>query len=280
MERLFFSEAREHLHYVKATRYGWMILNKYDDIISDYLDRYGEWCEFEMELLRPLLSPGMIVLDVGANIGSHTLFFAQMVGPQGHVYAFEPQRLPFLALCGNIALNQHLNVTAHPFGLGDYETSMAVPAINRYSTDNVGAIALQATEKDESAERVAIRTIDSLPLPDCNLLKIDVEGMEIRVLKGALKTILTFRPYLYMEHKLYQRERAQAVEAYLRALQYVIFRHDIPFFNPNNFNGAPLNGPHYSETNILCVPLEKLPLYRPNLPELSDMKQGVIGPPA
>ena len=76
-----------------------MLYNVNDDYIGRSLDIYGEFSEGEIEAFSLLVHPGDIVLDVGANIGSHTIWFAQAVGPTGGVMAFEPQRLLFQTLC-------------------------------------------------------------------------------------------------------------------------------------------------------------------------------------
>ena len=85
--------------------------NVNDAFIGRSLDLYGEWCDDELHILGQILKPGDVVVDAGANIGTHTVAFAQAVGPNGLVVAFEPQRLVHQSLCGNIALNGLTNVT-------------------------------------------------------------------------------------------------------------------------------------------------------------------------
>ena len=89
-----------------------MIFNVHDQHIGRSLDLYGEWAESELELLGLFIKPGDLVVDVGANIGTHTVFFAQRAGATGQVYALEPQRIVFQSLCANLALNGLLNVRA------------------------------------------------------------------------------------------------------------------------------------------------------------------------
>jgi hypothetical protein len=90
---------------LKACRYGTLLYNINDRYIGQALDLYGEYSEGEVVLFRRIVRPGDIVLDVGANLGAHTIFFSTAVGPRGAVLAFEPQRLVFQALCANMALN-------------------------------------------------------------------------------------------------------------------------------------------------------------------------------
>jgi hypothetical protein len=65
------------------------------------------------EFLQSKIESGAVVYDVGANRGQMTLYFAKMVGPQGHVHSFEPAPVPFVTLQKHITLNQLQNVTAH-----------------------------------------------------------------------------------------------------------------------------------------------------------------------
>ncbi len=277
-ERLFFmqqylgSDDPLKMNSIQQTRYGFMILNKYDDTICEHLRVFGEWSEGEIDALRPVVSKGDVVLDIGANIGTHTLFFSDAVGSQGHVHSFEPQRIPFLTLCGNVAINSLVNVTTYPVGVGEYATTMILEPTDPFKARNIGGTALG--RGDKPGEKVSIVTIDSLDfLKQCNLIKIDVEGMEINVLRGAFKTIQTFRPYLYLEHHLFNEqyyiEKAKTVQEFLWSMHYKIFRHDSNYLNANNFYGAPLGEINcIMQTNILCIPKEKLTSYTPNLPEL------------
>src|SRR5687768_6606900 len=82
---------------LKDCRYGRMLYNVNDLYVGRSLDLYGEFSEGEVEVFRQLVRPGDLVMDVGANVGAHTVWFAKAVGPGGVVLAFEPQRLVFQA---------------------------------------------------------------------------------------------------------------------------------------------------------------------------------------
>lgn len=75
---------------VKECRHGKMIYNKNDMYIGRSLDRYGEYSEGEVDLFRQIVHQGDTVLEVGANLGAHTLALALLVGEGGCVHAFEP----------------------------------------------------------------------------------------------------------------------------------------------------------------------------------------------
>lgn len=92
-----------------ACRDGVMLFNPLDSFVGRSLDLYGEFSRGEAAVFDQIVAPGDTVLDVGANIGAHTLWMARRVGPAGSVIAFEPQRAVFQTLCANMALNGMTN---------------------------------------------------------------------------------------------------------------------------------------------------------------------------
>src|SRR5436309_7187120 len=112
---------------LKKCRHGRMLYNIHDQYIGRSLDLYGEFSEGEVELFQQIVKPGDVVIDVGANIGAHTLWFAKTVGNGGGVVAFEPQRLIFQTLCANLALNNVMNVMAFWQAVGEAPGVIVVP---------------------------------------------------------------------------------------------------------------------------------------------------------
>src|SRR5262249_54417426 len=150
----------------------------------------------EVMFLQQLTRPGMTVLEVGANIGVFTVPLARFVHP-GRVIAFEPQRIMYQILCGNLALNAIDNVVAHNSAAGRSTGSITVPSVDYTKLGNFGAVSLTGSRQGDI---VPLVTIDSLVLPSCHLIKIDVQGMELDVLEGATSTLQQFRPLLYVEN--------------------------------------------------------------------------------
>ena len=98
-------------------------------------------------------------------------------------------------------------------------------------------------------------TLDSLDLPVCHFLKVDVEGMEVEVVKGARQTIDTYRPLMYLEND--RDDSSEELLGLVLAMDYAVYWHLPRLFNPANFMGEQENiFPGIVSVNILCVPGE------------------------
>jgi FkbM family methyltransferase len=156
--------------------------------------------------LRSLVRPGNVVFDIGANIGAHTLGLARAVAREGRVFAFEPSDMAFAKLQRNLALNPELQLrtNAHQIWFAPdknaslpakiyaswplVENQTVHPKLRGQLVSTSGA---RIDTLDEFVEREAIDRVD--------LIKIDVDGHEYPVLKGATKTLCRFRPTILME---------------------------------------------------------------------------------
>ena len=233
------------------TRSGPMIALATDQYVGRSIELYGEYCPDEWALLRQLIKPGMIVIEVGANMGTHSVDMARACAPSAFI-AFEPQPRLFQILCGNLALNNITNALAYPEGCGDEEGETGIARIDYDLPGNFGGFALDRYQGDI---KVRIRTIDSLDLPQCGLIKIDVEGFEPRVIRGAAETIRRCRPILYVEND--RAAHQQEVINLIAGLDYRLYWHAPALFSANNFRNNPENifgGAH--SLNMLCLPRE------------------------
>lgn len=237
---------------IRRCRYGAMAYITHDSYIGRSLDLYGEFSPGEAALFAQFLRPGMTALDVGANMGAHTVLFAQKVGPQGRVIAFEPQRVIHQLLCANVMMNSHMNVEARLAAVGAQRSELKVPPVNYGQAGNYGSLALGGYQQGEI---VPIETIDGLKLPQCHFIKVDVEGMESDVLRGAAETLARCRPLLYVEND--RREKSAALIELLFNAGYRLYWHMTPYYTPNNFFGNAENvfGGTIS-INMLGVPRE------------------------
>lgn len=230
-----------------------MIVNRRDSWVGDSLDIYGEFSESEVEVFRRYVKPDDLVLDIGANIGAHTIVLSQLVGENGTVLAFEPERINYYSLCGSIAINNCYNTVAFQQAVGNSQGVIKVPLLNRTQTTNYGAIELNKDWSDSTTYEVPIITIDALILPKCNFIKMDVEGMEQIAIEGAVKTIARLKPILYLEDD--RPEKSASLRKYVSNLGYKISSHRALLFNKNNFNGQSHNVFSNTESqNILCIP--------------------------
>src|SRR5205807_9301248 len=103
--------------FIKDCRWGRFILLR-GDFISMYTDLYGEWSELEVKLFQKILKPESNVVEIGANLGLHTVPLAK-VANKGRIICLEPQRIIFQMLCANIALNNLTNVFAYNAAASD-----------------------------------------------------------------------------------------------------------------------------------------------------------------
>ncbi|WP_295924901.1 FkbM family methyltransferase [uncultured Xanthomonas sp.] len=223
-----------------------------DTVIADSLRWYGEWAENELELLRRFVSSGSVVADVGSFIGTHAIAFARAVGSVGHVHAFEPRRDAFSILQRNIEQNGLASqITAHNVGVSDYPGTISLDDTID-GTQNKGGLSLIDAGQGYD---VRIITLDSLALSRLDLLKVDVEGMEAKVLIGATKTLQRCRPVIFAEFN--SVDGAATTMAAVADLGYTAYGAIYPAFNPDNFNQCPDNfhGAN-AECGLLLIPSE------------------------
>ena len=235
---------------LKRTRHGAMVYCIHDAYVGRSLDLYGEFSAEETALFGRLIESGMTVLDVGANIGVHTLDFAAAVGPAGTVIAFEPQGYLHQILRTNILLNELVNVQAIHGALGRERSQAWIPPLDYSAQGNFGGVSLQ---RDTGGERIAVAPLDGLGLQQCHLIKIDVEGMEEDVIAGAEKTIRRFSPVLYVEND--RQEKSASLIGRIASLGYAAYWHFPRYYRTDNFYANPVNvfGGMVS-VNMVCVP--------------------------
>lgn len=225
-----------------------------DDIyIGKSLRHYGEFSEPEVTLFEQFVKTGDTVVEVGSNIGTHTIPLGRMVGETGKVLAFEPQRFIYQLLQKNIAENQLTQIDARRVALADCPGTINVPVLDPRAENNFGGVPIG---RNEGGDQVSVATLDSLNLSRCALIKADVEGMEIHVIRGASETIKKCKPILYLEND--RRYQSAELIALVKSLGHRVYSHTPKLFNENNFFGNDNNiFNDICSQNILCVPLTK-----------------------
>lgn len=160
----------------------------------------GRWYDLPTQLLlKEAIAPGDAVVDVGGNIGMFTLTARYYVGEAGAVHVFEPNPAPRERLLRHLEANSIANVTVHDCALDEREGEAVLHAPK--SNLGEGSLARPAyPETDMIAEAVEIKVGDHV-LPDVSprLLKVDVEGAEVGVLRGFRRMIARARPVIVCE---------------------------------------------------------------------------------
>lgn len=170
-----------------------------------------------LDLRRQYHGAGVVAVDCGANIGVHSVEWARHMSQWGEVLAIEAQERIYYALAGNLALNNCFNARALHAAVSSTVGTMRIPQPDYRAPGSFGSLELRQTEQTEfigqpidyQGRQAEVRTLtlDSLGLSRLDLLKIDVEGMEIEVLEGARALIASQRPIVIAEYLKTDRQR-------------------------------------------------------------------------
>jgi FkbM family methyltransferase len=169
------------------------------DTIGKALYIGGLFEEDEVRLIKGALKPGMVFLDIGANMGYYTLLAAQRVGPGGQVHSFEPSPRMFSELKFNVELNRFSNVQLNHVALGD-KPGMA--RLSRYERGQevYGSLSQRCFPGARAIgyDDVVVETLDNYMenknIKQVDFMKMDVEGAELMVLRGAERFLKQFKP--------------------------------------------------------------------------------------
>jgi FkbM family methyltransferase len=216
-----------------------------------------------MRLYKVLIKKGDIVLDIGANVGAHTLPFAKIVGPCGKVYAFEPTEYAFRKLLRNVSLNHDL--------YGQVNTVQAM-LLNENNQDHSPSflysswplIHQEDLHKQHRGRLMTIKGAEKTSLDDfvnrtminrVDFIKIDVDGNEIDVLQGSWGTIQKFRPIILMEFAPYlfenNKRHMEKILSDLVAIGYEVRDAATQRLLPCDLHSLERIVPDYGSINIL-----------------------------
>lgn len=245
------------MNLIKKCRYGLMIYNSKDIWVGRSIEKYGEFSESEVQVFTDIIKLNDVVLDIGANTGCHTLVFSKLVGGKGLVLAFEPERMNFHTLCGNMAINNLNNVHCYQKAVGSISGYIHVPELDLERTINFGGVSLLEDYSAAPSYQVPLLKIDELSLPKVDFIKIDIEGMEKMALEGMWGTINRLKPVLYVEDD--RVEKSKELIGYIKSLNYRAYKHLAPLYNSNNYFFDTENvfldkaaNVQYVSGNILC----------------------------
>jgi FkbM family methyltransferase len=211
-----------------SSDHGLMIVNRFD--CNGEQVGHGQWlldhgntstveAQTAYDCLRDRTEP--VIFDIGANIGTFTTWMTTAF-PRGKIYSFEPQRLVFQMLCGNLAINNFDNCYAYNLGLGSANTRIEIQEPDYYKREDFGIFSLvedKVHNKSGISTVVEIMTLDTFVqlnrITRVDYIKIDVEGMDIDVLKGAEKTLAAYSPCIFIEHSDNRRSILDEIVAFL-----------------------------------------------------------------
>ncbi len=208
--------------------------------------------DFSRTSLLKNIQAGMIVFDIGANIGDSVLQIAKKLNGTGSIYAFEPSPDVFQRLNRNVSLNNFNNIETFNLGMADVESQLSFVVEDKNHSG--GAF---ISKDANNAIKVAVTTIDKFVaehnLSKLDFLKIDTEGFEVFVLKGGVNTFRNFKPKMFIEvsDSLLKRAGSSAKELIqiLNELNYHSVRVDTQENITEDYNFAEQ---HF---DIYCTPL-------------------------
>ena len=217
---------------------GFTLLLHGDNYLEEEILRNGVWEPAATQYMQQTLKPGMVAVDVGANIGYFSLLMAHLVGRQGRVHAFEPYPRYVDRMCASLAANDFEQIELHQVALS-----------NRWGTQTLYKALASArmcrwSHSDPAFNKVHDTvTVACMPFDDyaregldrLDLIKIDVDGHEMKVLQGARGSIERYKPAVLIE--LYEEALRDAGSSVDEVLEFFDKRGSVPFSE----QGQPLH---------------------------------------
>lgn len=223
---------------MKITKEGFAVIEG-DNCISKWVESEGRLDHDQNMLPRvlPYIKKGDTVIDAGAYIGDHTIAYSKQVGESGTIIAFEPSNKAFECLKHNLKTSS--NAILFNKGLGIRNEVKSIVEVS--GNDGMNHLI--------SGEGVEITTIDSLHLEKIDFIKIDVEGMELDILIGAIETLKKFKPKLLIEINDYTLKAAKIERNYIFSLL-----DELGYKYENIYNDQDLKE---SQMDIICIPINE-----------------------
>ena len=182
----------------------------FDKNIENVIYERGVYELGTVSVLQDFLKTGDTFVDVGANIGWLSLVGANQVGEKGNVLAFEPVPSTFDILKSNKEINNFTQITLNQFALGNKEENVTIYP----EKENRGGASILNHQKNEGV-KIDVKRLDNLQIDSkIDVIKIDVEGFELDVLKGTAETIKKDKPKLIIEHSIDRNNTAEQFEIY------------------------------------------------------------------
>jgi FkbM family methyltransferase len=225
----------------------------------------GAYDRSAQRFLSRYVTPGSLVLDVGASLGLWTVPLAQVARDAGaSLWAFEPHPSNLPWLHRNIELND-LAVTVHPIALGDVRGELRMSPTDSMA-DRGGNAAVALGEHDDRSVRVPVRRLDDLPRSKrVSMVKLDVEGFELNALRGAAALLDSDRPVIFGEFEQpWLEARGEDLSGWvedMRSRDYCIFSLNLerarPWMMAERIRLDSVPSGQIPRTELLLVPRER-----------------------
>lgn len=204
-----------------------------------------------LKYLQRLVKKGDYCFDIGANVGAITLSLSHLVGETGKVFSFEPGIELFERLQRNVLLNKMEQVSCYNFGLSNKVGKM----FWSYDTENPGNAFLAETGSIEVSIKILDEIEEIKDLKRVDLIKIDVEGMELEVLMGSYNLLNKFKPAIIYETSVGQYfKKIKELQIFLSRIGYKFYEIDVPerflTLNGTAFNFIPTAFPHLPQNTL------------------------------
>jgi FkbM family methyltransferase len=221
----------------KNCKHGKFTFFENDTVIGKSMNLYGEYCEWEIMCLEHIIEPSWHILDIGANIGTHTIPFSKMVY-RGHVYAFEPNEFSRKLLETNLLDNKVGNVTSFPYAISRGNGKAYIGNYNVAIPGNYGEVSI--LDSAENMQLIDTMRLDAIKFERVDLIKMDIEGSEPEALKGAKHTLAKYLPTCFIECN--KTENLQHLFIRFKKLGYhKMYWCPVRNYNPDNFYGYNKN---------------------------------------
>lgn len=152
----------------------------------DYYVKHGLFESGLIEWCKQFCNPNSVFLDIGAHTGTYAISLAPFAKK---VYAFEPQKMTYYALCGGVALSNMNNIDCINYGLGS-DDQVGTQTLNLVSADGGGSTLQEVQCAVIGKERVEVRRLDDMQIQGpISFIKMDIEGNELNAIKGGVETL-------------------------------------------------------------------------------------------
>ena len=244
------------------TKDGRLLKVNFDNHFAHFVYFLGEYETAITKLFQSLVEKGDVCLDIGANAGWFTTLFQTLVGNKGQVHSFEPVKPTFELLKENVKLNNnHQVVRLNNFALGDSEKeiSLHVPADKPDGHASVFDFGQTETESFSSKMVTLNKYLETVEVGDVDFVKMDIEGAELVMLKGASKLFEQKKPPIFEIEMALDTTKGfgylpnDLIEFIRKQCDYDFYSIDDQSFKLKKIRGFSEDDPG---ANVLCVPVD------------------------